>query len=97
MKIIQQPDTEKILKKILNQRIMFMDGATGTMIQQHHLTEKDYRGGEQGRFLDFSAPAGEREIFLKVNNELLSLSQPSIVQKIHEDYFTGTRSALADS
>ena len=86
MKTTQQPDTEEILKNILNQRIMVMDGATGTMIQQHNLTEEDYRGGEQGRFLDFQAPVGEREIFLKGNNELLSLTQPNIVQKIHEDY-----------
>ena len=82
----QHPDTEKTLIKILGQRIMIMDGATGTMIQQHRLTEEDYRGGKQGRFLDFHAPAGEREIFLKGNNELLSLTQPNIVQKIHEDY-----------
>ena len=45
MKTTQNSDTEKTLKKILAQRIMVMDGATGTMIQQHHLTEEDYRGG----------------------------------------------------
>ena len=60
-----------------------MDGATGTMIQQHHLSEEDYRGSE---FLDFSAPKGQREIFLKGNNELLSITQPTIIQDIHEDY-----------
>ena len=60
-----------------------MDGATGTMIQQHHLTEEDYRGSE---FLDFSAPKGQREIFLKGNNELLNITQPTIIQDIHEDY-----------
>ena len=91
MKTTQNSDTEKTLKKILAQRIMVMDGATGTMIQQHHLTEEDYRGGKQGRFIDFHAPAGEREIFLKGNNELLSLTQPDIVQKIHEDYFISGR------
>ena len=63
-----------------------MDGATGTMIQQHNLTEDDYRGGKDGNFIDFSAPKGERELFLKGNNELLSLTQPQIIKKIHEDY-----------
>ena len=37
---------------------MIMDGATGTMIQQHNLTEDDYRGGKDGKFIDFSAPKG---------------------------------------
>ena len=36
--------------------------------------------------LDFSSPKGERELFLKGNNELLSLTQPQIIKKIHEDY-----------
>ena len=80
MKISLHLETEKTLIKILGQRIMVMDGATGTMIQQHRLTEEDYRGGKQGRFLGFHAPVGEREIFLKGNNELLSLTQPNIVQ-----------------
>ena len=43
------------LSKILSNRIMIMDGATGTMIQQHKLTEEDYRGGKDGKFIDFSA------------------------------------------
>jgi 5-methyltetrahydrofolate--homocysteine methyltransferase len=60
-----------------------MDGAMGTMIQQQHLSEKDYRGK---KFKSFSAPKGERELFLKGNNELLNITQPSIIQKIHEDY-----------
>ena len=74
------------LSKILSNRIMIMDGATGTMIQQHKLTEEDYRGGKDGKFIDFSAPKGEREIFLKGNNELLSLTQPQVIKEIHEDY-----------
>ncbi|MCH9799772.1 MAG: homocysteine S-methyltransferase family protein, partial [Betaproteobacteria bacterium] len=78
--------TEKLLKKILSQRIMVMDGAMGTMIQQHQLTEEDYRGGPKGEFQSFQAPAGERELFLKGNNELLSITQPKIIQQIHEDY-----------
>ena len=74
------------LSKILSNRIMIMDGATGTMIQQHKLTEEDYRGGKDGKFIDFSAPKGEREIFLKGNNELLSLTQPHVIKEIHEEY-----------
>jgi len=77
---------ESELREILKNRIMIMDGATGTMIQQHNLTEDDYRGGKDGKFIDFSAPKGERELFLKGNNELLSLTQPQIIKKIHEDY-----------
>jgi 5-methyltetrahydrofolate--homocysteine methyltransferase len=76
-------NNEKILKKLLSERILLMDGAMGTMIQQHHLTEKDYRGS---KFESFSAPKGQREIFLKGNNELLNITQPSIIQNIHEDY-----------
>ena len=79
-------EIEAKLNEILSNRIMIMDGATGTMIQQHNLTEDDYRGGKDGKFIDFSAPKGERELFLKGNNELLSLTQPQIIKKIHEDY-----------
>ena len=82
--------TEKILRDLLAQRILILDGAMGTMIQQYKLTEADYRGananGEGGRFKDFAAPAGEREIFVKGNNELLSLTQPQVIQEIHERY-----------
>ena len=53
---------ERQLKKILSERIMMMDGAMGTMIQQHQLSESDYRGSA---FVDFAAPKGERELFLK--------------------------------
>ncbi|CAM8422863.1 methionine synthase [Candidatus Methylopumilus planktonicus] len=79
-------DQEKILRKLLAERILFMDGAMGTMIQQHKLSEEDYRGGSDGRFAKFSAPKGQRELFLKGNNELLSLTQPQIIQSIHEAY-----------
>ena len=79
-------EIEAELNEILSNRIMIMDGATGTMIQQHNLTEGDYRGGKDGKFIDFSAPKGERELFLKGNNELLSLTQPQIIKKIHENY-----------
>ncbi|HEY9268138.1 MAG TPA: methionine synthase [Methylotenera sp.] len=75
--------TEHTLRELLAQRILILDGAMGTMIQQYKLTEADYRSE---RFAAFKAPAGEREIFVKGNNELLTLTQPHIIQEIHEKY-----------
>ena len=75
--------TEQQLRALLAQRILILDGAMGTMIQQYKLTEADYRGE---RFVDFKAPAGERELFVKGNNELLTLTQPQVIQEIHEKY-----------
>jgi len=73
------------LRAILARRIMILDGAMGTIIQQYKLDEAAYRGE---RFADFSAPAGSgsRELFVKGNNELLNLTQPRIIQEIHERY-----------
>lgn len=73
--------TEQILRDLLQQRILILDGAMGTMIQRYHLSEADYRGE---RFKDF-AVAG-KELFVKGNNELLTLTQPHIIQEIHEQY-----------
>ena len=75
--------TEQKLRELLFQRILILDGAMGTMIQQYKLTEADYRGMQ---FADFKAPAGERELFVKGNNELLTLTQPHIIQEIHDKY-----------
>ncbi len=76
------------LRKILEKRILILDGAMGTMIQRYGLTEEDYRGGPNGRFANFSAPpsATNRELFVRGNNELLSLTQPHIISAIHEEY-----------
>jgi len=74
---------ETQLRALLKERILILDGAMGTMIQQYKLTEADYRGE---RFADFKAPAGERELFVKGNNELLVLTQPQVIQEIHEKY-----------
>jgi 5-methyltetrahydrofolate--homocysteine methyltransferase len=78
--------TEALLRELLSQRILVLDGAMGTMIQQYKLTEEDYRGA---RFADFSAeggPAAGKELFVKGNNELLTLTQPHIISEIHEKY-----------
>src|SRR6476620_11780934 len=73
------------LREILARRIMILDGALVTIIQQYKLDEAAYRGE---RFRDFAAPAGSgaRELFVKGNNELLNLTQPQIIQEIHERY-----------
>jgi 5-methyltetrahydrofolate--homocysteine methyltransferase len=60
----------------LEQRILIIDGAMGTMIQQHRLEEADYRGE---RFKGWPSD-------LKGNNDLLSLTQPEIVKDIHTQY-----------
>ncbi|MDD5272945.1 MAG: methionine synthase, partial [Methylovulum sp.] len=65
------------LKQLLSQRILFLDGAMGTMIQGYKLDEKDYRGA---RFAHW-----ERD--LKGNNDLLTLTQPDIIKAIHSAYF----------
>ncbi|HEY0490982.1 MAG TPA: methionine synthase [Telluria sp.] len=77
--------TEAKLREILARRIMILDGAMGTIIQQYKLDEAAYRGE---RFADFAAPAdsGARELFVKGNNELLTLTQPQVIQEIHERY-----------
>jgi len=67
----------KLLKQQLSQRILFLDGAMGTMIQSYNLEEKDYRGE---RFAEW-------ECDLKGNNDLLSLTQPDIIKAIHKAYF----------
>lgn len=80
-------DTEVLLRDLMACRILILDGAMGTMIQQYKLTEEDYRGE---RFADLAAaginvPAG-RELFVKGNNELLSLTRPDVISAIHEEY-----------
>ena len=72
---------ELLLRDLMSKRILILDGAMGTMIQQYKLSESDYRGE---RFADFSVP--DKELFVKGNNELLSLTQPHIIQEIHEQY-----------
>ena len=76
---------ETQLREILARRIMILDGAMGTIIQQYKLDEAAYRGE---RFATFAAPegSGQRELFVKGNNELLTLTQPQVIQEIHERY-----------
>lgn len=73
--------TEVLLRDLMARRILILDGAMGTMIQQYKLTEADYRGT---RFADFAVPG--KELFVKGNNELLSLTRPDVISQIHEQY-----------
>ncbi len=67
----------ELFKQTLAKKILFLDGAMGTMIQSYKLEEKDYRGE---RFANW-------EIDLKGNKELLSITQPDIIKAIHSAYF----------
>jgi 5-methyltetrahydrofolate--homocysteine methyltransferase len=64
------------LEQALADRILILDGAMGTMIQSYELEEKDYRGE---RFADWQQD-------LKGNNDLLVLTQPTIIRDIHKAY-----------
>ncbi|MDG1175482.1 MAG: homocysteine S-methyltransferase family protein [Flavobacteriales bacterium] len=65
------------LKEELKKRILVLDGAMGTMIQQYKLGEEDFR---KGWFEGHDFP-------LKGNNDLLSLTRPDIIKEIHAEYF----------
>ncbi len=86
------------IREVLDKRILVLDGAMGTMIQQHKLSEEDFRGEQ---FKDHT-------MSLKGNNDLLSITQPQIIREIHSLYyesgadivetntFSGTTIAQAD-
>ena len=90
--------TYQTLSRLLKERILVLDGAMGTMIQRHTLTEEDFRGE---RFKDHGHE-------LKGNNDLLALTQTAIIREIHEAFleagadlietntFSGTSIAQAD-
>ncbi|WP_299777163.1 homocysteine S-methyltransferase family protein [uncultured Formosa sp.] len=82
----------------IQQRILVLDGAMGTMLQRYNFSEEDFRGE---RFKDYPSP-------LKGNNDLLSLTQPQAIADVHRKYFeagadivetntfSGTTIAMAD-
>lgn len=86
------------IQHALQNRILVLDGAMGTMIQRYKFTEEDYRGE---RFKDYPTP-------LQGNNDLLSITQPEAIKTIHAKYFeagadivetntfSGTTIAMAD-
>ena len=95
-----QSSLEGYLREAFTERIHFLDGGMGTMIQQLGLGEEDFRGS---RFADHPA-----DLFLKGNNDLLSITLPEAIHKIHCQYleagsdfvetntFSSTRIAQAD-
>jgi 5-methyltetrahydrofolate--homocysteine methyltransferase len=91
-------DTLALLDRLLAERVLVLDGAMGTMVQRHQLTEADFRGG---RFADHPRD-------LKGDNDVLVLTRPDVIRGIHEQYleagadiietntFNGTAVAQAD-
>ena len=69
-------DTFATIRALLDERILILDGAMGTMIQRHKFEEEDYRGER------FAA----HEINLKNNNDLLNLVRPDVIEEIHSAY-----------
>lgn len=67
---------QKSLRQLLSERIVFLDGAFGTMVQTYKLTEADYRGE---RFRQHSSD-------LKGNNDLLCITKPDLIKEIHRLY-----------
>ncbi|AVR45492.1 5-methyltetrahydrofolate--homocysteine methyltransferase [Christiangramia fulva] len=86
------------IEDVLSQKILILDGAMGTMLQEYKFSEEDFRGK---RFADWP-------VSLKGNNDLLSITQPNAIADIHRKYFeagadivetntfSGTRIAMAD-
>jgi methionine synthase I (cobalamin-dependent) len=70
-------ETQEALQAAAAARVLFLDGAMGTMIQRHKLGEAEYRGE---RFKDHPSD-------LRGNNDLLALTQPDIIRAIHDAYF----------
>jgi len=66
----------KSIQELLQERILIIDGAMGTMIQRYKLSEADYRGE---KFKDW-------HVDLKGNNDLLCITQPQIIREIHKAY-----------
>lgn len=73
---MNRQDRIAALKKALETRILILDGAAGTMIQRHKLSEEDFRGT---RFAEWPQD-------LKGNNDLLNLTRPDIILDMHRDY-----------
>lgn len=66
----------ELLEKCLEERILILDGAMGTMLQKFSLSEKDYRGSQ---FIN-------HKIDLKGNNDILSITKPDIIKNIHRTF-----------
>jgi 5-methyltetrahydrofolate--homocysteine methyltransferase len=71
-----RPDATEALTAALRERILVMDGAMGTMVQRHGLSEEDFRGA---RFADWGQD-------VRGNSDMLSLTQPDVIRAIHREY-----------
>ena len=85
-------DSEIALKSLIKERIVIMDGAMGTMLQQEKLDEQDFAGEKR---TDIKASYRERidnaktsGIELKGNNELLSITQPDTIKSVHQKFLS---------
>jgi len=70
-------ESDALLRELFTRRIALLDGAMGTMIQRHPLTEEDFRGK---RFKNHGHD-------LKGNNDILSITRPDVIKGIHRGYF----------
>src|SRR5580700_6631479 len=77
MAIANKPHTRSILERLLDERILVLDGAMGTMIQALKFGEREFRGEQ---FADHPFRS------LKGCNDLLSITQPEAIERIHLDY-----------
>ncbi len=89
----KDPERASLLEDALTKRILILDGAMGTMIQNQQLQETDYRGTRFSEGYDVSAPATHSHHSgcgcsqdLKGNNDLLSLTKPDLIMNIHRQY-----------
>ncbi len=81
------PERVHALQRALEQRILIMDGAMGTMIQRHDLQEADYRGDRFAEGFDSAhVHDGQCGHDLKGNNDLLLLSRPEVIAGVHTEY-----------
>src|SRR5258708_26843530 len=85
MPIEQQVARAKAFTALLQERLVILDGALGTMIQRHALSAEQFRGE---RF-----PAWRSD--LRGNNHLLSITQPATIQGIHRDHLHAAPTPLS--
>src|SRR6187397_604916 len=76
--------SESVLRELLDRRILVLDGAMGTMVQRHKLTEADFRGPR------FAAHSHD----LRGNNDVLVLTRPDVIAEIHREYLEAGRDII---
>ena len=75
------------IERLIRQRILILDGAMGTMIQRHKLSEAHYRGIELfGDYNGARKTFADHPVDIKGNNDLLLLTQPHVIAGIHRQY-----------